>query len=101
MYVTGEFFSTVQMFLRFSWKPFLSLTFIVKIDSAKYKRTIQVQLLRCFGSATQGTRPLQDHRSTAVVAGLGQLCFIKWIIIKYHNSKQDIYCMLRPSYNEC
>ena len=64
MYVTGELFSIVQMFL-------LSLTFIVKF--AKYKRTIQVQLLRCFGSATQGTRPFQDHRSTAVVAGLGQL----------------------------
>ena len=91
MYVTGEFFSIVQMFLRFSWKPFLSLTFVVKIDSAKYKRTIQVQLLRCFGSATQGTRPLQDHRSTAVDAGLGQLCFLKnYKIIKYHNSKQDI-----------
>ena len=97
MYVTGEFFSIVQMFLRFSWKPFLSLTFIVKIDSAKYKRTIQVQLLRCFGSATQGTRPLQDHRSTAVDAGLGQLCFKKFKIIKYHNSEQYKYGSVRPT----
>ena len=90
MYVTGEFFSIVQMFLWFSWKPILSLTFIVKFDSAKNKWTIQVQLLRCFGSATQGTRPFQDHRTTAVVAGLGQLGLKKIDkIIKYHNSKQD------------
>ena len=93
MYVTGEFFSIVQMFLWFSWKPILSLTFIVKFNSAKNKWTIQVQLLRCFGSATQGTRPFQDHRSTAVVAGLGQLGLKKIDkIIKYHNSKQDKYC---------
>ena len=91
MYVTGEFFSIVQMFL-------LSLTFIVKFDSAKNKWTIQVQLLRCFGSATQGTRPFQDHRSTAVVAGLGQLGLKKIDkIIKYHNSKQDKYCSVCPT----
>ena len=97
MYVTGEFFSIVQMFLQFSWRPLLSLTFIVKFDSAKNKWTIQVQLLRCFGSATQGTRPFQDHRSTAVVAGLGQLGLKKIDkIIKYHNSKQDKYCSVCP-----
>ena len=80
-----------------TWKPLLSLTFIVK-DSTKNKWTIQVQLLRCFGSATQGTRPFQDHRSTAVVAGLGQLGLKKIDkIIKYHNSKQDKYCSVCPT----
>ena len=45
------------------------------------------------GQLPQGTRPYQDHRTTAVVAGLGQLGLKKIDkIIKYHNSKQDKYC---------
>ena len=50
------------------------------------------------GQLPQGTRPFQDHRSTAVVAGLGQLGLKKIDKIKkYHNSKQYKYCSVCPT----
>ena len=66
MYVTGELFSIVQMFL-------LSLTFIVKFEN-KTNEQSRFNYSVVSGQLPQGTRPFQDHRSTAVVAGLGQLC---------------------------